>query len=296
MKMRSIIPPEAMLMEWSARGGGRYTFTGSVGPRLDRLQLDERAAISGWIREENDLGNSPQMDTTRLPALLNLPAKGVAERLSKLLRALTREQGTLSGEVRISSPAYVSRTYSENLKDVETLTRYLADQGLVWSQQAMGGDLVRVLPKGFIEAEKSANSSVSRQGFIAMWFHESMEQARNDGLMPGVREAGYVPVLVSDVEHVGKIDDQIIAEIRKSRFVVADFTDHRGGVYFEAGFAMGLGLPVIWTCRRDDLPRLHFDIRQYNCIDWQDPSELAQRLQRRIEAVVGPGPVGKDAA
>jgi hypothetical protein len=49
---------------------------------------------------------------------------------------------------------------------------------------------------------------------------------------------------------------------------------HRGGVYFEAGFAMGLGLPVFWTCRQDDLDKLHFDIRQYNCIDWADPPSL----------------------
>ncbi len=37
------------------------------------------------------------------------------------------------------------------------------------------------------------------------------------------------------------------------RFMIADFTGHRGGVYFEAGFAHGLGIPVIWTCREDQL-------------------------------------------
>jgi hypothetical protein len=86
-------------------------------------------------------------------------------------------------------------------------------------------------------------------------------------------------------------DDEIISQIRKSRFLVADFTGHRGGVYFEARFAMGLGMPVFWTCRKDDLPHLHFDIRQYNCIDWADPADLAVRLRRRIEAVIGAGPI-----
>jgi nucleoside 2-deoxyribosyltransferase len=81
-----------------------------------------------------------------------------------------------------------------------------------------------------------------------------------------------------------------LSEIRRSRFVVADFTGHRGGVYFEAGFAMGLGLPVFWTCRKDGLAGLHFDVRQYNCIDWDDPADLATRLRFRIEAVIGKGP------
>jgi hypothetical protein len=70
---------------------------------------------------------------------------------------------------------------------------------------------------------------------------------------------------------------------------VADFTGHRGGVYFEAGFALGMNLPVIWTCRQDCLPDLHFDIRQFNCIDWKTPEDLAGRLQNRIEALLGTG-------
>ena len=36
---------------------------------------------------------------------------------------------------------------------------------------------------------------------------------------------------------------------------------------------------------------LHFDIRQYNCIDWETPDELARRLKVRIEAVIGDGPL-----
>ena len=53
---------------------------------------------------------------------------------------------------------------------------------------------------------------------------------------------------------------------------------------------MGLGLPVFWACRKDDMANLHFDIRQYNCIDWENDAELEARLRRRIEAVVGHGP------
>jgi hypothetical protein len=147
-----------------------------------------------------------------------------------------------------------------------------------------------VTPKGFMHATE-AKVSESVNGFIAMWFDKSMHSARAEGLEPAIRKAGYNPVIVSGVEHINKIDDEIISQIRKSRFLVADFTGHRGGVYFEAGFAMGLGLPVFWTCQKDHLPDLHFDVRQYNCIDWTDTGDLAVRLRRRIEAVIGVGPL-----
>lgn len=71
--------------------------------------------------------------------------------------------------------------------------------------------------------------------------------------------------------------------------MVADFTGHRGGVYFESGFAQGLGIPVIWTCRKDHMKDLHFDIRQYNCIDWETAEELRARLGYRIKALIGEG-------
>jgi nucleoside 2-deoxyribosyltransferase len=78
-----------------------------------------------------------------------------------------------------------------------------------------------------------------------------------------------------------------MAEIRRSGLIVADFTGNRGGVYFEAGFAMGLGLPVIWTVRQDDIDAVHFDTRQYNHITWSTPQELREKLYNRVMATIG---------
>jgi nucleoside 2-deoxyribosyltransferase len=68
--------------------------------------------------------------------------------------------------------------------------------------------------------------------------------------------------------------------------VVADFTGDRGGVYYEAGFAQGLGIPVIWTVREDWLDRIHFDTRQYNHIHYATPEELRKALKNRILATI----------
>ena len=147
------------------------------------------------------------------------------------------------------------------------------------------------MPKSYVAADVlTRKAGSSGKGFVAMSFDKSLESAYTDGFQVEILEAGYDPVRVDRVEHTNRIDDEIIARIRAAAFVVADFTGHRGGVYFEAGFAFGLNLPVIWTCRQDDMAGLHFDIRQYNTIDWETPSSLATRLQRRIEATVGKGP------
>ncbi|WP_018317311.1 hypothetical protein [Bradyrhizobium sp. WSM2793] len=182
----------------------------------------------------------------------------------------------------------VGLTHSHSDGDVQALARLLHDNG--WLEEGYTGGIAQISPRGFMHASDSRVSE-SVTGFIAMWFDKSMDVARDQGLDPAIRAAGYTPVIVSGVEHINKIDDEIVSQIRKSKFLVADFTGHRGGVYFEAGFAMGLGLPVFWTCRRDDLANLHFDIRQYNCIDWVDTTDLAARLTRHIEAIIGPGPV-----
>jgi len=55
------------------------------------------------------------------------------------------------------------------------------------------------------------------------------------------------------------------AAIRTARFVIADLTHDNNGAYFEAGFAEGLGLPVIYTCEagKFDAKKTHFRYKPY---------------------------------
>jgi nucleoside 2-deoxyribosyltransferase len=152
----------------------------------------------------------------------------------------------------------------------------------------------RLTAKGHIAADElRARRAASTQAFVAMWFTDETKVVYDNGIEPGIRNAGYKALIIRKKEHANKIDDEIIAEIRRSAFIVADFTGHRQNVYFETGFAIGLGLPVIWTCKKDEIKDLHFDIRQYNCIDWQSEAELAQRLTKRISAMFGEGPLSQ---
>jgi hypothetical protein len=122
--------------------------------------------------------------------------------------------------------------------------------------------------------------------FVAMCFSEQTREAYTIGIEPAVLDAGFKPIRIDRKEHNNEIPDEIIAEIRNCQFMVADFTGQRAGVYYEAGFAMGLGRPVIWCCRKDEISKLHFDTNHKNHIDWATPEELHERLYRRIRATI----------
>ncbi len=129
------------------------------------------------------------------------------------------------------------------------------------------------------------------QCFVAMWFHPSMKLVYEEGIEKAIKECGYTPMKINEKHHFNKICDEAIAEIRRSRFVVADFTHGddgaRGNVFYEAGFAHALGLPVIYSCRDDLKDKLHFDTRQYPHILWEKPEDIYTQLRVKIGALIG---------
>jgi hypothetical protein len=256
---------------------------------IRRVPPSDKVKLSGWVRDQNQLGEAPELTSDRISLIAASPLPGIVERADRLLTRAVKCQSRLGERFRLGTPELPAVTYSQDGHEVEYLVRFLKDEGLI--NVFDPGGYIQITPRGYMRYEAlQTQPSASAQGFVAMWFHDSMREPYGRGFEVGIRQAGYDPLRVDRVEHVGKIDDEIIAQIRRSRFVVTDFTGHRAGVYFEAGFALGLNLPVIWSCRRDHLDELHFDIRQFNCIDWTEPAELADRLWKRIEAVVGSGP------
>lgn len=131
--------------------------------------------------------------------------------------------------------------------------------------------------------EKASQSN--KQAFIAMWFDDNMQIAKKK-IIEAIRDSGYLPVIINEKEYNDFIVPEILHEIRKSDFVVADFTGDRGGVYYEAGYARGLEKPVIMTCRHKDFD-VHFDTKQISHILWDNEDDLYSKLMKRIEATVG---------
>jgi hypothetical protein len=245
--------------------------------------------VAGWLWEQNRFGSVPTIDDSNIDALLSKAPLPFIEKAKRLLIHLAEQSDRLGKALELGSPRLDAMVETLDHNDIGYISNFLVSSG--WLEPLQGGGLWRVTGSGFTKVDEWKQSGVtSSQAFVAMWFDPSLNRAWSDGFQKGISAAGYKSLRIDNKEHANKICDEIISEIRRSRFVVADYTGHRGGVYYEAGYAAGRNLPVILTCRKDQIDELHFDIRQYNCIDWETPEELARRLQVRIEAVIGDGP------
>src|SRR5262249_36888606 len=285
-------PITADRFEWECPRCGKYSISGTAESLLRDSPIQSAGAMSGWIRRQNSMGITPHIgsaDVGRLRALTKPPFR---ERLEQYLLSAAAKTSRLDQLIQPSAPDLVGASYSDDPNDFAVILQYLQEQGLMTELLSVGETTRRLTPKGYITADElRAKRAASTQAFVAMAFTDQMEAVYKQAIEPAIERAGFEPRLISKKEHVNKIDDEIIAEIRRSAFLVADFTEHRQNVYFETGFAIGLARQVVWTCRKDQIKDLHFDIRQYNCIDWKDAAELTRRLQLRIEALFGRGPL-----
>lgn len=134
------------------------------------------------------------------------------------------------------------------------------------------------------ECQELLNDSNLKKVFVAMWFDTSMNLAR-EKIEQALTDCNYEPMLIDVKEHNGQIVPEIFREIEESEFVVADLTGHRGGVYYEAGYAMAKDKPVILCCEKGT--ETHFDVAQVNTIYWENEKDLYDRLVKRIKATVG---------
>lgn len=255
-------------------------------------QSRKRANASGWLNKNPGV----LLTSDGIETLASLPTPGFLSRAESIMARLEKESTFVGEGINLQIRRYTGISSCVRQDELEVLLRYLKERSWIeWSpviEVAEGAETmsVKVTPAGWIHLDATRGAlAASNQAFIAMWFTDALTPAYTDGLEKAVRLAGYKPVRVDEIEHIDKIDDRIIAEIRRSKFLIADLTGQRGGVYYEAGFAMGLGLPVIWTCRNDQSTEVHFDVRQYNCIFWKSPEDLRDRLRYRIESLMGAG-------
>lgn len=132
-----------------------------------------------------------------------------------------------------------------------------------------------------IEELKRAHVS-SRYAFFARKFdNDALDEVYNGCLKPAVKQTGYD--LLPVTQKAGHIDAIIEDEIRRCRFLIADLSDGNAGAYWEAGFAEGLGKPVIYICRHD-LKNTHFDTDHRHTVRWN--LNALDDTARKLKAVI----------
>ena len=296
----------------SLRAGGRYFVADTASAMLKSWDESKKIQLTSWLVEQRRLGVScPEISSTTLEEVTKMRRPSVHDRADSLLGYLGTKSDLLGTVVELfnqrgdikskeNEQALLAWTASRKTSEVVTLAEYCSEEGWIeyrknFTRPHTDHELM-LRPPGYARlAELDGINPGSKQAFVAMWFARCTDDAYEKGIEPAIREAGYKPLRIDRTEHNNKIDDEIIAAIKRSRFLVADFTQGesgaRGGVYYEAGFAHGLNIPVIFTCQEDAIGTVHFDTRQDNHITWKTPEELQERLAQRISATIGDGPL-----
>ena len=144
-----------------------------------------------------------------------------------------------------------------------------------WEQHA--ADLIAL-------AEKVAES---RSVLVIMSYADLPElQDAFDSFVQVCEDLGYRCERVTEGNAAERILPDILARIERAAFVIVDLTDLRPNVFYELGYADGLGKKAVITAKAGT--ELPFDVKDMPTICWSGQRQLRENLRQRIISVVKP--------
>lgn len=269
---------------------GRYAIR-----RQLAFEDNSSATLSHWIREQNDLGApNPILYPELLDELTSLSMPSFTECADYLLVTASKASKGWGGFIRSDDRPLHARAYALKTEDFINLCNYNVERKFFREFTETSPHphaQYRLTASGIVRVGELARPNLnSDKAFLGLWYSNPLVNETLRGLEVGTDRAGFRPIVIKNIEHSRDINDVIVSELEQSRFSVCDLTGERCNVYFEAGFSMGLNLQTILTCRKNDTGKEHFNLRQFNCIEWENAQDLAEQLTRRIGRVVGFGP------
>jgi hypothetical protein len=295
---------------YSPRAGGEVIVKKDASEFCKSLNPIQKSAITNWLVDRRiDFDDKPILDLNLAKECSKIKPIKISDSKTKFMRYImdirpneqilfTSVYHDMDLEDKFHTEMILAQIGAVNYHEALEILRLLEEDNLI----TIKSGICKITSNGYNYIESMGSKSGSPQAFVALWFHDETNQVWRQGIMPAIKDAGYEPLRIDNKPTNGKICDEIISEIKNSRFLVADFTCrlielegvksalHRGGVYYEAGFAMGHGIDVIFTCRADCIDHLHFDTRQFSHIKWKNPSDLRNQLYHRISRTIGVRP------
>jgi len=282
---------------------------------------DKSAELSGWLRERKLFDRGPvliirtsleeaekaairerignDMSILSIDDIIkDLPNYGPLEKQRKLLKAIELLIDDPGIPVFLDTKNDISLAWSKSSLEFIYYIKSLEKRGfLSYISRGLSEFDIMIETAGWEYLEQhQTDLALKTQGFVAMSFNEDLRPVYDNAIAPAIQSTGYRPCRVDSEPHIERIDAKIISEIKEdSRFIVADATEQNPGVYYEAGFAHGLSIPVIWCVREDDLKNVHFDVRQYRYIVWETEDKLKKELEATILATIERGPIKDDS-
>lgn len=226
----------------------------------------------------------------------------INERVDYLALALVRKAGRLDKKVcmsvqEIASACSIKRLFDNNKFDINdawnqiiSILNYLYDKGFIDTKNIKKNisetEEISINPKCWMHVESlEREDSSNKKIFIALDFHNT--DSIRKALKEGIEKAGYEPDIIDEKIYNKQVVPEIFKSIRESKMLVMDVTSQNYGAYYEAGYALGLGKEVIITCKKDTFNkgRVHFDVRQKQCLLWNDEEDLTITLKEWIKAL-----------
>lgn len=266
-------------------------------PSLLSQDDDGPAKLSHALRRVHERGQTFQLDTDTAKAILRHPLPRPREQADLLIRWLAENVPGPGELVSIEFSTHGSIIGSKSPGGFELVLDHLFTSGLVKGNRpktlARGDRAHATLSfDGWQHYERLRQSSaVYRKAFMAMEFGDLMlNHALEEVFKPSAKQAGFDLFKLDDVPKAGLIDDRLRVEIQASDFVIADLTHDNLGAYWEAGYAEGLGKPVIYTCEKSkfESTKTHFDTNHHLTILWDSsaPESAGADLKATIRATL----------
>jgi hypothetical protein len=242
-----------------------------------------QAGMGKGLRLKIDFHSAPQL-------IADHKGTTVARNLDKLLAFLGTRTKHPSDPVVIESEADFTVIDTDKPEDLEVYLRWLENEGLIEREALQLLTKATLTQRGWVRIQPGQiPGGTPGTCFVAMSFDESMDEAYDVGIKPAIEsDCGLKAIRMDRTEHNNEITDEMMAAIRSAEFTVADFTEHSRGVYYEAGFARGLGRQVIYCCRKDSFEDRHFDTSVISHVVWDDTPDLRKKLGDRIKATILP--------
>jgi hypothetical protein len=285
---------------------------------LERLTDDQRLLMSIYMRNKSESSGGRDRhyydltSTESVKSIIgSLKKLDPIEQMERALLNLNAKCKYTGDDIELNHETDYPYYYCLTTKELQGVLQLLSENDYIalGYRDASPNQIANIRSDGYqLIRELKARRKDFKQCFVAMWFNPSeMDGPWKTAIKPAIEyieegqtEPTFKAVRADTEEYATDINDWIISEIRRSRFMVCDLTGYRGGVYFEAGFAYGLGLPVIYTCRKDWCEAVkeasgkvikegvHFDLNHQNRIEWEEKrlDTFRDKLTNRIKAII----------
>lgn len=121
--------------------------------------------------------------------------------------------------------------------------------------------------------------------FIAMPIDPSNAELEDvlDAIKEAAQRCGVNAERVDEPYSNERITDRILESIRKAEFVIVDLTRSRPNVFYEAGYAQGVGKTPIYIAHEGT--KLEFDLKDYPIIFFRNLKTLKDSLEARLRGL-----------